>query len=760
MNKKIFDYCKSLYNIFDDDLTFKYYNDTLTLDEKYDILEHTYKISLDAFNDMMDETSDFSEDDFVTVFGCILNFQILYRLNQIEKKIYIELDNQYKSKMQLSKSLTSIISLVEIAIITNNYAMFNIIESMETKYTFPKICLVVYLVEKYIEYGAVKSSQNPIKNMIIKILLQLDPSWQNYILDINDKTRYTIKLISIPSQSSRSLFNRKLIPSLFNFKTYEKFHVNAYEDYWSDNTEDLKNINSTSIDDMSMQDFFVFLSNRNSKNTKIAKNMFNSSFEQINELSNLNENNITQNISNVNIKFAEIEDENYSKDECYDLKYYDLYDMGASRFREVINFLELDKANLNETFEFILNLSENLPINKVDKIDIDELRNHKLLIKNHLENENYNYNLCDPNLLEYIACSVLYIVEILDFNIEWLDKPKSIVKDQLEYERIHTLYLNYGLRVSHYEVSPFELHEPLANLILELQYNLEIAKKNEALKEVNKQLEKEKQQKNELINANAHSWKHIVYPNIVLDIATSLYEENQIEKAAKLFEVHNSQTLLVNNLKLLETQYNSTDQEFRFDLQDSFCSPRHEKAVGILEVFDYALNTVLSKILLEKIYSKHDNIFNEFNRLNLQESFINKIIKKDISTIEWFNKEIYKINITNTNQWKEIHAKRDDFGFILLVDIFINLINNIINYGVKTKEGYINIDLTKDDYYYFIKLTNPIDCETSFLPSQKKGLNSIKTQLCKFNNATDNIIINEDSVFEISLRFDLDIIGG
>lgn len=738
MNRKIFDYCKSLYNIFDDDLTFKYYNDTLTLDEKYDILEQTYKISLDAFNDMIDETSDFLEDDFVTVFGCISNFRILYRLNQIRNtKKNIELENQYKSKMELSKSLTSITVLVDTAIITNNYAMFNIIESMETSYTFPKICLVVYLVEKYIEYGAVKSSQNPIKNMIIKLLLQLDQSWQNYILDINDKTHYT------------TAFNRKLIPSLFNFKTYDDFCINPIEDYLSDNTKDFKNINNTPIDDMSMQDLFVFLSNRNSINTNITKNML-----------NLHEYNGTPHISNMNIKFAEIEDEKYSKDEFYDLKFYDLYDMGAYRLRELIIFFELDKTNFKKILELILRGLEDICLNKVNKIHVEKLRNHKLLIKNYLENENYNYNLCDPNLLEHIACSVLYMVENLDFNIEWLDKPKSIVKDQLEYERIHTLYLNYGLRVRNYEVSPFELHEPLANLILELQYNLEIAKKNKALKEVNKQLEKEKQQKNELINANAHSWKHIVYPNIVLDIATSLYEENQIEKAAKLFEVHNSQTLLVNNLKLLETQYNSTDQEFRFDLQDSFCSPLHEKAVGILEVFDYALNTVLSKILLEKIYSKHDNIFNEFNRLNLQESFINKIIKKDISTIEWFNKEIYKINITNTNQWNEINAKRDDFGFILLVDIFINLINNIINYGVKTKDGYINIDLTKDDYYYFIKLTNPIESETSFLPSQKKGLNSIKTQLCKFNNATDNIIIDDDSVFEISLRFDLDIIGG
>ncbi len=64
MNRRIFDYCKALYDIFNDDLTFKYYNDTLTLDEKYYILEHTCKISLDSFNDMMDETSNFSEDDW------------------------------------------------------------------------------------------------------------------------------------------------------------------------------------------------------------------------------------------------------------------------------------------------------------------------------------------------------------------------------------------------------------------------------------------------------------------------------------------------------------------------------------------------------------------------------------------------------------------------------------------------------------------------------------------------------------------------
>lgn len=290
---------------------------------------------------------------------------------------------------------------------------------------------------------------------------------------------------------------------------------------------------------------------------------------------------------------------------------------------------------------------------------------------------------------------------------------------------------------------------------------LALSEKTMQLADINEKLEKEKHKKSDLINQNVHSWTHIVYPNIVLDVATTLYEENQIEKAVKLFEAHNSQTLLINTLNLLKIEYNSTDQDFRYDLQDSFCSSKHEKAVNILSILDYSLNTVLSKLVLEEFYSNDGNVFDKTHRPILQKSFIDKIIKKDISTVEWFSKDIYEINIIN--QWEDINAMQDDLGFILLVDIFINLLNNIINYGVKTKKGYINIDFYIEENYHFIKFINPIDRNSMFLQSKNQGLNSIKYKLAKFNNNDDNNNITVDDngeIFEISIKFDSEILGG
>lgn len=324
------------------------------------------------------------------------------------------------------------------------------------------------------------------------------------------------------------------------------------------------------------------------------------------------------------------------------------------------------------------------------------------------------------------------------------------------------------------------------NSITIAQKNLELSKLNKQLEETIAKLEQERKEKMTLINDNAHDWTHIVYHNIVFNVAKNLYEnESQRENALKLFEANNSETLLVNNLNLLKTEYISSKKDFRYDLQDSFCSPRYKDSLSFLNILNYSLKIVLSKILLEDFYSEFDDVFSKNNREPLQKKYIDNVItkeiskidwfsknnrehlqkkyidniKKETSTIDWFSKNIYPINIQNI--CSNIHVKKDELGFFLLVNIFINLINNAINYGVKTKAGYLNFNFSTDETYHILSISNPMHRESSFMRSKKEGLNSVNSKLKKFNNNEDNLLINEqDNIFEITIKFDSEILGG
>lgn len=180
------------------------------------------------------------------------------------------------------------------------------------------------------------------------------------------------------------------------------------------------------------------------------------------------------------------------------------------------------------------------------------------------------------------------------------------IKNDTCYNRLDSnLRKSYSFNIS---VSNLRYTIVLAKRIVELDTA------NKELFTTNNSLEIEKQRKSDLIRSNVHSWKHIVFPTVLFDLATTLNENNDVENATTLFEVHNSQMMLVHNLELLDLRYNTNDVEFRKKIRSSICSEKLSRAINIISIFNNALNLVLNKLLLERIYSDGDNYFNKEHR--------------------------------------------------------------------------------------------------------------------------------------------------
>ena len=91
---------------------------------------------------------------------------------------------------------------------------------------------------------------------------------------------------------------------------------------------------------------------------------------------------------------------------------------------------------------------------------------------------------------------------------------------------------------------------------------------------------------------------------------------------------------------------------------------------------------------------------------------------------------------------------------------FINLFTNLLNYGVKNQNCYIEIafyeEIVREIKYLTIKLSNPVDRDTAFYKSSDNGIENIKEVVHILNSKqekneeVEDIIVDQDA-FSIKL---------
>lgn len=308
---------------------------------------------------------------------------------------------------------------------------------------------------------------------------------------------------------------------------------------------------------------------------------------------------------------------------------------------------------------------------------------------------------------------------------------------------------------------------------------LRIVTLNNSLEKTNFMLEEAIKQKEALINKHAHNWKHIAYPQTVNEVAKALYIRGDVEFANRLFHAYNSQSLLQSDLALLQLQYSTTAEDYKVKFRASVDRPGDERGIGIVEIFKHALQLVLFRLIMENVDTRpitgvmRDTLFSDSNRANLRESYVKSFIlseKIECDVLEWFSGELYPITLTGTTYCETINLRKDGIAYVQMTEIFIDLIHNAINYGVKSKGGFINFDIGMDSYegknFFVFKLTNPVELETSFVESEGQGLKSVNEVINKLNDSGGAFLESQvlsteikDGIFEIYFKIPEEVIS-
>lgn len=376
------------------------------------------------------------------------------------------------------------------------------------------------------------------------------------------------------------------------------------------------------------------------------------------------------------------------------------------------------------------------------------------------------YNTMSNDLQKYVLGDSIYIKKQQNpaFDTNYL--PYIVFEDNTLSEAIKSINQQYGNieneDYAEYKNKKYESYKygdeffrlMYLNIPIRIEASIEKMCKHSIhseliLEKIKKELEKAIENKNALIDRHAHNWKHIVYPETVKEIAESLYEEGNIEYANKLFKAYNSENILQNDLQLLRLNYASSEKEMQKKFRQDILFSHAKTGLNILNIIEDSFDIVVFRTVMEGIdcsymSEKVKRNLGAFNNIEiLRESYTREFISKNEKSgtiIKWFNDNIYSVNIDIDKHWGDVKIKKNSIAYTQLIEIFINLIHNCINYGVKSKEGFINLKLEVEEInnilYYTVRFENPKDEETTIYEGSHQGIEFIKNILEKLNHIT------------------------
>ncbi|NLZ47681.1 MAG: hypothetical protein GX895_02640 [Clostridiales bacterium] len=282
--------------------------------------------------------------------------------------------------------------------------------------------------------------------------------------------------------------------------------------------------------------------------------------------------------------------------------------------------------------------------------------------------------------------------------------------------------------------------------ILKREYQLR--EKNAMLEKLNQALQEAIDSKNEMIDRHAHNWKHISYPTVVKEVAEKLAgDEKYKADANKLFKAYNSENILKQEVLMLKLKHSGSSEEIQKQIMSDVLLSNSRTGIDIEKIIKDSLDLVMFRILMEDVDTsinteKAKTNLSKFKNLErLRESYNTYFILKkqgDISLIDWFRQNIFNIEIHLDDNWKAVKVKKDSTAYAQLVEIWIDLFHNAINYGRKDNAGFMKIELNSEKVqgidYLTIKISNPVDYDNVLTKEgSNQGLASLKSLLEKLN---------------------------
>jgi hypothetical protein len=232
-----------------------------------------------------------------------------------------------------------------------------------------------------------------------------------------------------------------------------------------------------------------------------------------------------------------------------------------------------------------------------------------------------------------------------------------------------------------------------------------------------------------LVVKHAHTWKNILFPSIVKDVADSLNVKGETELANRLLHSYNSQMLLIRDLYLLQVEHLSTNDGFKKVFQRSICRD-NEHGIGIYDMIEKAINLVMFRAVMG---SNGTSSISEGLKKSYMESFIEK---NNNSIIEWFG-NFHPFSMNRNRYWDKVRVRSDEIASILLIELFVDAFSNVMKY-IKCG-GSVEVDLDRKGVYLTCIIRNSCDAG-NFNEVDGHGLISIKNTVEKINRTSNDEI--------------------
>lgn len=337
-----------------------------------------------------------------------------------------------------------------------------------------------------------------------------------------------------------------------------------------------------------------------------------------------------------------------------------------------------------------------------------------------------------------------------------LENVSKLTEEQSKDIYIHCSYmgevydLTKGLTYCKYLESAFDYNfetVSFQDVLSILKRENQLREKNAMLEKLNEALQEAIDSKNEMIDRHAHNWKHISYPAAVKEVAEKLARDgNYKAEANKLFKAYNSENILKQEVLMLKLKHSGSSEEIQKQIMSDVLLSNSRTGVDILKIIEDSLDLVMFRILMEDVDTsinteKAKTNLSKFKDLqSLRESYNTYFILKkrgQISVIDWFRQNIFNIEIHLDDNWKVVKVKKDSAAYAQLVEIWIDLFHNAINYGKKDDIGFIKIELNSERLenidYLTLKIINPVDYDNVIAKGSNQGLASLKSLLEKLN---------------------------
>lgn len=301
-----------------------------------------------------------------------------------------------------------------------------------------------------------------------------------------------------------------------------------------------------------------------------------------------------------------------------------------------------------------------------------------------------------------------------------------------------------------------------------LKEEIKTKRLNQNLQEKNKELEQLSNEKADMMDYYAHSWKHISYPKIVKDVAEALLgrqDDDSVTMANKLLRAYNSEQTLKHGIQLLQYSISEDREKVRKEFKKGFFLinlPKEDGIVGIDSILYESLDMVILRLMMDDIdtsrrMKKCRSRIADIDQL--REEYTEKFLKSNgqkENLPEWVNRNLFELHFDISDEWNAVRMDRESFAAAQMTEIFVELLTNILLHGNKKARLMLSADTDSMDIF------ECNDCENSKLRKEGKGIKTLEKVISKINfesNIENGIVCNKtDKEYSIRIRIDKKVI--